>query len=65
MVRVVGDVHELGRRLAPQPALLRPSLGLGKLQAGEAHRVVDDDQRLGVKERVRAQLALTILLLKL
>ena len=52
VVRVVGDVEELRRRLAPQPALLRPTLGLGELQAGEAHRVVDHNQRLGVEQRV-------------
>ena len=65
VVRVVGDVDELGRRLAPQRAPLRSPLGLGELQAGEAHGVVDDDQRLGVEQRVRAQLALAVLLLEL
>ena len=65
MVCVVGDVDELGHRLGSPRAPLRSTLGLGELQAGEAHRVVDDDQRLGVEQRVRAQLALAVLLLEL
>ena len=57
---VIGYVQKFGCRLAPQCALLWPTLCLGKLQARKAHSMVDDDQSLCIEQRIRAQLALRL-----